>query len=73
VSTDIHYPYFANSLEPIAGHLDSVGSGISENPVGKELAKSIISLPMGPWMDESQVDKVCEVLSSSEVWAELGS
>jgi dTDP-4-amino-4,6-dideoxygalactose transaminase len=72
VSTDIHYPYFANSLKPIAEYLGAVGSGISHNPVGRELANSIISLPMGPWMDGSQVDKVCEVLSSSEVWAELG-
>jgi dTDP-4-amino-4,6-dideoxygalactose transaminase len=72
VSTDIHYPYFANSLKPIAEYLDAVGSGIRENHVGKELAGSIISLPMGPWMDDSQVDKVCQVLGSSEVWGELG-
>jgi dTDP-3-amino-3,4,6-trideoxy-alpha-D-glucose transaminase len=72
VSTDIHYPYFANSLQPIADYRKALGAGIRENPVGKALAKSIISLPMGPWMDQSQIDKVCEALGSSEVWAELG-
>jgi dTDP-4-amino-4,6-dideoxygalactose transaminase len=72
VSTDIHYPYFANSLRPIADYQKALGAGISENPTGKNLAKSIISLPVGPWMDESQIDKVCEALGSSEVWAELG-
>jgi dTDP-3-amino-3,4,6-trideoxy-alpha-D-glucose transaminase len=72
VSTDIHYPYFANSLQPIADYQKALGAGISENPIGKDLAKSIISLPMGPWMDQSQIDKVCEALGSSEVWAELG-
>lgn len=72
VSTDIHYPYYANSLGPVADHLSSLGTGLSENPVGKELASSIVSLPMGPWMEESQVDAVCEALASSEVWDELG-
>ncbi len=72
VSTDIHYPYFANSLRPIAHYQKTLGADIGDNPVGKDLAKSIISLPMGPWMDESQIDKVCEALGSSEVWDELG-
>ena len=72
VSTDIHYPYYANSLGPVADHLSKLSAGLSGNPVGKELANSIVSLPMGPWMEESQVDTVCEALASSEVWDELG-
>jgi dTDP-3-amino-3,4,6-trideoxy-alpha-D-glucose transaminase len=72
VSTDIHYPYYANSLDPVADHLSRLGAGLSGNPVGKQLANSIVSLPMGPWMEESQVDTVCGALASSEVWDELG-
>lgn len=73
VSTDIHYPYFANSLQPLTTYLGGLGAGMSQNPVGKELANSIISLPMGPWMDESQIDKVCHVLGDSKVWNQLAN
>lgn len=72
VSTDIHYPYYANSLGPVANHLSRSGAGVSDNPNGKELANFVVSLPMGPWMEASQVDMVCEALASSEVLDELG-
>jgi dTDP-4-amino-4,6-dideoxygalactose transaminase len=72
VSTDIHYPYYANALGPVANHLSEVGADISVNPIGHELSSSILSLPMGPWMGESQVDTVCDALANSKVWDEIG-
>jgi dTDP-4-amino-4,6-dideoxygalactose transaminase len=70
IGTDIHYPYFSNSTKPVMDFLKSCSSEPGRNPVGQRLSGSIISLPMGPWMDDEQIQLVVNALGESEI-AEL--
>jgi dTDP-3-amino-3,4,6-trideoxy-alpha-D-glucose transaminase len=70
IGTDIHYPYFANSTKPVMDFLASCSSNPGRNPVGQILSESIISLPMGPWMGDEQIQQVASVIAKPEI-AEL--
>jgi dTDP-4-amino-4,6-dideoxygalactose transaminase len=64
VLTDIHYPYFSRSLRPINEYLLTLGDkNKMPLPVSELLSKSVLSLPMGPWMTEEQVAQVAGALS----------
>ena len=62
VSTDIHYPYSAYKLSPVRGFLPSayLESSFDNSDV---LSDTVLSLPIGPWMDSSQISHVADVLS----------
>lgn len=62
VSTDIHYPYAAYELSPVRDFLPStyMKSSFENSDV---LSETVLSLPIGPWMDSSQISHVAEVLS----------
>jgi UDP-2-acetamido-2-deoxy-ribo-hexuluronate aminotransferase len=61
ISTDIHYPYAAYLLEPVKPYL-SKSYGLGSFPVSDSLANSVLSLPIGPWMNEDQIESVCQAL-----------
>lgn len=67
VMTDIHYPYFFNSLEPIRSRLEEVGRSLPYIPNSERLSDEVVSLPMGPWMSEEQVSAVAESLSKTKL------
>lgn len=67
VMTDIHYPYFFNSLEPIRSRLEGVGRPLPYIPNSERLSDEVVSLPMGPWMSEEQVSAVAESLSKTKL------
>jgi dTDP-4-amino-4,6-dideoxygalactose transaminase len=64
VMTDIHYPYFFNSLEPIRAKYNQIGKVLPNIQNSKTLADGVVSLPIGPWMTDEQVDKVSKSLSN---------
>lgn len=62
VKTDIHYPYSASSLGPLAPY---VRNQLNQEFMNAEkLSKEVFSLPIGPWMNDDQISKVCRVLSN---------
>ncbi len=63
VATDIHYPYFFNSLKPLRNAYKSLGRDLSELPNSKILSEEVLSLPIGPWMDDVQIKFVCDSLA----------
>jgi len=58
VNTDIHYPYAFNGLEVIR----RLGVRETALPQSISLAQSVVSLPMGPWMSDVQVEIVVDAL-----------
>ncbi len=67
VMTDIHYPYFFNSLEPIRHKHEEVGRALAPLPNSMRLADEVVSLPIGPWMTEDQVDQVSTSLGNTKI------
>lgn len=63
ISTDVHYPYSISELAPMRNALSSVALATSY-PAAEKLANQVLSLPMGPWMDEKQITRVSEVLKA---------
>ena len=64
VSTDIHYPYYSYSVKPVIEYLKRLGLTPNNNlPVSKQLSDAVVSLPIGPWMSEAQIEHVSGVLS----------
>lgn len=62
VTTDVHYPYAAYSLDPVQRAL-SGPSRIKHFPVADSLADQATSLPIGPWMSEEQLSQVGRALA----------
>jgi dTDP-4-amino-4,6-dideoxygalactose transaminase len=58
IGTLIHYP--------IPPHLsqayDDLGWGLGDFPIAEELASTLLSLPMGPHLDDESVNTVCAVI-----------
>ena len=67
VGTDIHYPYYFDSLQPMAAYPH--GSSL---PNSAKLSKQVLSLPIAPWLTDDQVNVVAAALVSfpSELFAE---
>jgi dTDP-4-amino-4,6-dideoxygalactose transaminase len=63
VETDLHYPYYFASIAPIADFYRSHAMILPELSNSRLLAEEVISLPMGPWMNDDQITFVCQVLS----------
>lgn len=61
VTTDAHYPYAVTDLAPMK-KLMTKNSLKAKFPQAERLAKEVVSLPMGPWMSDSQVSHVTSVL-----------
>jgi len=62
INTDIHYPYAAYGLEPVKPFLQEIYHE-TKFAASDDLAKSVLSLPIGPWMTEEQVKAVADVLN----------
>ena len=63
VLTDIHYPYFAGSVAPVNRYLQGLSArGQNDLKVSEDLSKSVISLPIGPWMSDGQISHVANAL-----------
>lgn len=63
VHTDAHYPYAVTSLAPMQGLMAPAAVGV-RFPVAEALAQQVVSLPMGPWMTQDQVDQVAGALAA---------
>jgi dTDP-4-amino-4,6-dideoxygalactose transaminase len=63
VGTDLHYPYYFNSISPVRQFLHERGLPSPPLPNAEKLASSVVSLPIGPWMSGEQVTQVAGVLS----------
>jgi dTDP-4-amino-4,6-dideoxygalactose transaminase len=65
VQSDAHYPY---SLADVAPMKPFFAPQEQEHfPAAESLAESVVSLPIGPWMSSSQVDRVAHALSTIPV------
>ena len=60
ISTDIHYPY---SIKDVAAIHPWVNDVNVQHPHSEELAETVLSFPMGPWMSDEQIEFVAEGLS----------
>ncbi len=60
VATDVHYPYSIKEVSPLSDHL----SKKTKNNMGVAtlLGRQVISLPIGPWMSDYEVNQVCQSL-----------
>ena len=67
VMTDIHYPYFFNSLEPIRAKYEEFGRTLTNIPNSETLAHEVVSLPVGPWMSDEQINTVGRSLSRMRI------
>lgn len=65
VLTDIHYPYAITDVLPMAEHI-SQGKKKSAQSLSESLGAQVFSLPIGPWMDDKQVEQVCLALQRLE-------
>ncbi len=62
VSTDVHYPYAIRDVVPMRAALSETALA-TEFPSAERFARSVVSLPIGPWMTDTQVDAVAAVLA----------
>ena len=62
VSTDIHYPYFFNSIQPVIAPFLEHAIEEPTLPNSRTLSEEVVSLPMGPWMQDDQVAWVSEAI-----------
>ena len=63
VSTDVHYPYAIRDLAPMRAALDD-RSLTTEFPLAERFGRSVVSLPIGPWMSDTQVGTVAAALAA---------
>ena len=63
ISTDVHYPYAVNELKPMKPFMDEK-SIHKVFPSASLLSNQVLSLPMGPWMVQNQIDKVAKSISN---------
>jgi dTDP-3-amino-3,4,6-trideoxy-alpha-D-glucose transaminase len=62
VHTDAHYPYSILDVAPMRAVL---AADPGRFPVAEELGRSVTSLPIGPWMTDAQIDRVCDALAAT--------
>jgi dTDP-4-amino-4,6-dideoxygalactose transaminase len=63
ISTDIHYPYSALSIEPLAAYRDQINNAGSNGLTNSHLLmRTVVSVPMGPWMSDEQIEAVAVAL-----------
>jgi dTDP-3-amino-3,4,6-trideoxy-alpha-D-glucose transaminase len=61
VSTDVHYPYSISDLAPLRPVVRYVDQELSRSV---QLGAQVVSLPIGPWMTDGQVEQVAAALRS---------
>lgn len=59
VATDVHYPYDITTVAPVQPYLRAP---VAAAPNSTTLGRQVVSLPMGPWMTDAQVDQVARAL-----------
>jgi dTDP-4-amino-4,6-dideoxygalactose transaminase len=64
INTDVHYPYSIHSVPPLSQYITS-SSVAEDQPVSRLLGEQVISMPIGPWMTDAEIDKVCNALSDT--------
>lgn len=62
IQTDIHYPYAASNIYPLSRFTDSQSR--QEFQKAENLSEEVFSLPIGPWMTDTQVEAVCTSLTN---------
>lgn len=62
IGSDVHYPYSFDSLEPTRR---TIGSRIVDLPHSRALAESVVSLPIGPWLSDAEVERVAAALQAA--------
>ena len=62
VSTDVHYPYSIRDLAPMRAVL-AESALATEFPIAEAFGRSVVSLPIGPWMSNDQVEIVASALT----------
>ena len=67
VMTDIHYPYFFNSLAAIRAKYEEIGKALPDIGNSETLANEVVSLPIGPWMSGFQIELVASVLDLKKI------
>jgi dTDP-3-amino-3,4,6-trideoxy-alpha-D-glucose transaminase len=61
IDSDAHYPYAAHELAPMRALMNS-DSLNRTYPNAERLARTVTSIPMGPWMTQQQVERVAHAL-----------
>ena len=59
VATDVHYPYSIRDIDALRPLVRYVDRELSRSA---RLAAEVVSLPMGPWMTDGQVERVADAL-----------
>ncbi|HWL00875.1 MAG TPA: DegT/DnrJ/EryC1/StrS family aminotransferase [Microbacteriaceae bacterium] len=59
VATDVHYPYSIRDIRPLDPFVRLAEPSFDR---AEALGREVVSLPMGPWMSDAQVDQVAETL-----------
>ena len=67
ISTQIHYPIACHQSGAFAGHQFLQGSF----PIAEKLAKTILSLPIGPHLNDNQVKEIISAVRSSVMECDL--
>lgn len=62
IGSDVHYPYSFDSLAPTRRAL---GERQVRLPNSRALAESVVSLPIGPWLNDGEVERVSAALASA--------
>jgi dTDP-3-amino-3,4,6-trideoxy-alpha-D-glucose transaminase len=65
ILTDIHYPYSIYEIPPLAQSISQNGN--QGYKVARSLGQQVVSIPIGPWLSDSEVSRVCQALSSIPV------
>lgn len=62
ITTDIHYPYSIREVGPMNRYLSETPS--MAHHVATTLGEQVLSLPIGPWLADGEIELVREALSS---------
>lgn len=65
IATDMHYPYAPHQISAVVERVPSLAKLDKELTHSKELAKTVVSLPIGPWMNANEIEYVANVLSKA--------
>lgn len=57
VCTDLHYPYWIGQVATLKTHLRG-GLVASDFPNSRRLARSVVSVPLGPWVSSKEVESI---------------
>jgi dTDP-4-amino-4,6-dideoxygalactose transaminase len=62
ITTDVHYPYSINEVSPLKGFVFARKS--TKDSVARKLAHQVVSIPIGPWLEDNEISVVCDSLSN---------